>query len=627
MDMRTQSGRLRFDDFIVDPRTGELMKGGKPVRLQEKPFQILVLLLDRQGELVTREELRQALWAADTFVDFDVSLNTAIRKLREALGDSAEKPEFVETLPRRGYRFIRPVEREVPHSDVDVAPLAVPATGDLAQARPPRGGRRFAFLAAGAVVVSFFSILLIRYTPLWGQFFPGRGAKIRSIAVLPLENFSGDPTQQYFADGMTDELITMLARNTSLQVVSRTSAMQFRNAQQPMKQIAEALHVDAVLEGSLQRSGNRLHMTVQLIHGPTDTHLWAESYDRDGTQVASLPAEIAQAVGKRLKAAATVATSPRPVRPEAYDAYLRGRYFWYVMDYKRAQEYMEKAVQLQPDYGIAWSGLSDAIAVQAVAGWVPSQQLRSQVEEAYRKALQLDESAAEPHNAAAGAKLFLEWNWKAADEESQRALAINPNSALHHHIRAYVLTAMNRLDEALQEEKQGAQLAPFQHPFAVGLALLNMGQYDAAIEELRLRKEAQPSDFAVRSVLAKCYRLKGMDNEWARESAELYETYNRKEDADAMREAFRTGGASAAARRQLRTLKVESTFHYVSALDFAPVYAQLRMREQTLDALEAAYEERAPMLIFLQSDPDYDFLHSEERYRALVRKMGLPAAE
>jgi TolB-like protein/DNA-binding winged helix-turn-helix (wHTH) protein len=628
MDSHTQSRRIRFDNFVVDLRTGELMKDGNPVHLQEKPFQILVLLLERQGDLVTRDELRRALWAAtDTFVDFDIGLNTAIRKLREALSDSADHPRFVETLPRRGYRFIRSVEREVPQSEIDSITPPVTATEDVAHARPRQVGRRSAYLAAGVVAVVLVAIPLIRYTPLWGLIFPTRVAKIRSVAVLPLENFSGDPAQQYFADGMTDELITMLARNTSLQVVSRTSAMQFKNAHQSMKQIADALHVDAVLEGSLERAGTRLHMTVQLIDASTDTHLWADSYDRDGNQVSSLPADIALAIGRRLNASITVAAPSRPIRPEAYDAYLRGRYFWYAMDYKRAQDFMERAVQLQPDYGVAWSGLSDALAVQTVVGRVPSRQVRSQVQEAYHRALQLDNASSETHNAAAGANLFLEWNWTVADEESQRALAIDPNLALHHHIRAYFLTAMNRLDEALQEERRGAQLAPFQHPFAVGLALLNLRQYDAALEELRLRKEAQPSDPVVRGLLVKCYRLKGMDKEAAMELADLYEVWGNKLEAAAIRDAFRSGGASAVARRGLQTLRSETTKHYVSALDVANAYALLHMKTQTLDALDAAYEERAPMLIFLQSDPDFDFLRSEERYRAIVRKIGLPPAD
>ena len=627
MDSHAQFRRIRFDDFVVDLRTGELRKGGSPVHLQEKPFQILVLLLERHGDLVTRDELRQALWSAtDTFVDFDVGLNTAIRKLREALGDSAENPRYVETLPRRGYRFIRSVEPDAPQSEMEVASPSVPPASDESESRPPVLSRRSVYLTFGIIAVVLCAVPLIRYTPLWGLIFPAHAAKIRSIAVLPLENFSGDPSQQYFADGMTDELITMLARNTSLQVVSRTSAMQFKNARQPMKQIADALHVDAVLEGSLQRSGTRLHMTVQLIYAATDTHLWADSYDREGSEVASLPTEIAQAVGRTVNAAKSGTNSRRPIRPEAYDAYLRGRYFWYALDYKRAQEFMERAVQLQPDYAVAWSGLADAIAVQAVAGWVPSRQVKPQVEQAYRRALQLDDTSAEPHNSSAAANLFLDWNWKVADEESKRALDIDPNLAVHHHVRAYFLTAMNRLDEALLEERRAAQLAPFQHPFAVGLALLNLRRYDAAIEELRLRKEAQPSDPVVRSLLAKCYRLKGMEKESAMELSSMYELWNRKEDAAAIRDAFRNGGASAAARKQLQILKAESTRQYVSAVDMAQAYAALHMKEQTLDSLEAAYEERAPVLVFLQSDPDFDFLRSEERYQALVRKIGLPPA-
>jgi predicted Zn-dependent protease len=252
--------------------------------------------------------------------------------------------------------------------------------------------------------------------------------------------------------------------------------------------------------------------------------------------------------------------------------------------------------------------------------------VKAKAEAASRKALELDPTLAQAHDTAGAINLFFEWNWKVADEESRLAASMDPDSALHHHLRAYVLTATQHLDEALEEAKKASQLAPFQHPFGLGVALLNARRYDAAIEELRLRKEAQPSDLTVRFNLAKCYHLKGMEKESVMEIAEAYEQAGNKRTAAAIREAFRNGGAKAVAQWRLNDLKTEARKRYISPRTFALAYASLGMREETLKSLEAAYEERAPFLVFLQSDPDFDFLHSDKRYRAIIDKMGLPPA-
>jgi TolB-like protein/DNA-binding winged helix-turn-helix (wHTH) protein len=610
----------KFGDFELDPSRFELLRNGKSVKLERIPMELLILLAEREGTVVSRQEIVQRLWGNDVFVDTEHGINTAIRKVRSALRDGAERPRFVQTVTGKGYRFVGEVANGG-HKASEAKSWEPPSEEPAAIVPARKAERRLPVVAAVvAMVVIALAMFAVR------QRLFGPSPQVQSIAVLPLVNLSGEGSQDYFADGMTDELITMMAKNSTLRVVSRTSVMQYKNARRPLREIAKELGADAILEGSLKRDGNRLHMTVQLIYAPTDTHLWANSYDRDGDQVSTLPSEVSLAVAARLKAESMTTAAQRYVNPEAHDAYLRGRYFWYATDFDRSREYMEKAVELQPDYATAWSGLADALAVLAVVGRVPSSQVRSPAEAASRKALELEPALPEAHNTAGAINLFFGWNWKVADAESSRAIALDPNLAELHHLRCYVLTALGRLDEAVQEQKKAADLAPFQHPFGMAVALVNARRYDAALEELRLRKEAQPGDVQIRSQLARVYRLKGMDKESAMETADLYALAGNAQAAAAVRDAFRRGGIKAVAQWNLSKMKADAKQHYVSPLLLARAYAQLQMKEETLASLEAAYDARAPFLVFLQSDPDLDFLHGEDRYRAIVRKMGLPRA-
>jgi TolB-like protein len=310
---------------------------------------------------------------------------------------------------------------------------------------------------------------------------------IHSIAVLPLANLSGDASQEYFADGMTDELITALAKNRSLRVVSRTSAMQYKGVRRPLPNIAQELGVDGILEGSVERSGNRVHMTAQLIYAPTDTHVWAESYDRDLNGALSLPDELAQTVDNEAKVASAPVRPPRYISSEAHDSYLRGRYLWFGENYARSREYFEKAIQLQPDYAAAWDGLGDSYAASAVGGEIPPQEAFAKMEAAARKALELDDSLPEAHNSIAGFYLFHAWDWHRAEAESGRAVELNPSYAEARHMHSYTLYALNRDDEALQEQKRATEMDPFARPWALGAAYIHLRQYDAAINELRAR--------------------------------------------------------------------------------------------------------------------------------------------
>src|SRR5271170_2994590 len=362
---------LRFDIFELDVRTGELRKRGARVRLQGQPLQVLEKLLRRPGDLVTREELRAQIWKADTFVDFDHSLHNAIARIRDVLGDSAEAPRYIETLPRRGYRFIGPVETVKislpPASAQSKQPSEVSA-----EVRPSRPHALLAFATLIVVVVLGSVFWLERMaTP------PASAApRLDSIAVLPLDNLSGDASEDFFVDGMTDQLITDLAKVGSLRVISRTSVMRYKGTKKGLPEIARELNVDGIIEGSVMRSGQRVRITAQLLYGPTDKHLWAETYERDLGDVLGLQSEVAQAIAQQVRAQVTPQLqarfrAARPVNPEAYDAYLRGRYylsneFTTAQPLNLAKTFFEEAVRKDPGFAPAYSGLADAYLYLAI---------------------------------------------------------------------------------------------------------------------------------------------------------------------------------------------------------------------------------------------------------------------
>ena len=362
--MKTTTRRTAlFGPYALDLRSGELRKFRTKVKMGEQAFQILCLLLERPGEMVTREELRARLWADDTFVDFDHGLNSAIQRLRDCLSDSAEKPRWIETVPRRGYRFVGQLE----WSDGSASSEILPQTSGESQNRNSDGegeaqasgsvgiseglervkghGGRIALLVVVALLLFLVAIPLVRR--IQGRSSARQALLIRSLAVLPLENLSGDPAQEYFADGMTDEVITMLAKNPSLRVISRTSVMQYKKVHRPLREIAQELGVDGILEGSVGRSGKQVHVTAQLIHAASDTHVWAESFDRDLSDVGSLQNELAQTIAKQVGATTSASGRPeRRINPEAHDAYLLGKYYWFAHEYKKSRGYFQKAIDL-----------------------------------------------------------------------------------------------------------------------------------------------------------------------------------------------------------------------------------------------------------------------------------------
>jgi len=381
-DAHRSRGTIRFGVFEIDPRAGELRKQGAKVKLQEQPFQILKVLLQRPGEIITREELQQTIWPSDTFVDFDHGLYNAIKRLREALGDSAETPRFVETLSRRGYRFVGKLECEA--------------------------------------------------------------SRVRSLVVLPLENLSRDPEQEYFAEGMTEALITTLAKIGELRVVSRTSTMLYKGVHKPLREIARDLEVDAIIEGTVLRAGDRVRITTQLIDAAKEAHLWAESYERDLRDVLTLQSEVAQAVAREVRVKLTPQEQAdiaqvRRVDPEAYEAYLKGRYHWNRRPgVRKGIEYFEQAIAKDPSYAAAYAGLADCLSALSAWGVVPASEGCVKARVFAEKALNLDHSLGEAHTSLAFAALY-DFDFLTAQREFERSIELNPRYVTAHHLFGFYL--------------------------------------------------------------------------------------------------------------------------------------------------------------------------------------------
>ncbi len=623
----------KFGDFELDRGRFELRRNGQLLKLERIPMELLLLLLEKDGELVTRQEIVERLWGKDVFVDTEHGINTAVRKIRAGLRDDIDRPRFIQTVSGKGYRFVgdRPNGNGTSTvATIENVPPSEPKTTPAPPIHPAIQESRWR-LAAIALPLLLIAGLLLAFNVAGVRdkvFAPHSAHAIHSLAVLPLANLSGDPAQDYFADGMTDELITMLAKNTSLRLVSRTSAMRFKGVQRPVKDIARALGVDGIMEGSVERSGNRVHMTVQLIHAPSDTHLWAESYDRNWNEAFSLPSELSQTIAREVNTAVSSAKPQPRINPEAHDAYMRGRFFWFNGSTHSSQEYFQQAIQLQPDYAAAWSGLADSYALLAVDGQMAPQTVMGKAEEAARKAIDLDGSLSDARKARAALYLFDTWEWQSAEAESRRALELDPNNSEAHHLYSYVLFVTQRPEQALQEQKRATSLDYSLRPWALGRAYIHLRRFDDAIKELRLLAEGQSNKSWVRYQLSQAYWLKGMYKESEQELESALRLGSDPKMADAYHRAFARNGEKGAAQVGVDELKARARQKYVSPWEMAYECALLGNddKEETLKFLEAAYQERSPWIVFLQNEPVFDFLHSDPRYRALVNKIGLPPA-
>lgn len=571
---RGNSPSIRFGVFELDTSAGELRKQGAKVRLQEQPLRILQMLLESPSRLVTREELRAALWPGNSYVDFDQGLNRAINKLREALGDSAESPRFIETLARRGYRFV-----------------------------------------ADASVES---------------------SRIRSLVILPLESLSQDPEQGYFAVGLTEALTTTLAKISALRVISHTTAAYYKRVQKPLPEIARELGVEGVIEGSVLRAQGRVRITVQLLHAPTDTHLWAESYDREMRDILTLQADVANAIVTEIQVKLTPQEQTQferapAVDSQAYDAYLRGRYYWSkrtIDGSRRAIQSFEEAIAREPRYAAAYAGLADCYGICGYYGMVHPQEGCAKGKKIALQALEIAPRAAEPHTSLAWALQYYDYDFLAAEKEYRRSIELDPSYIVAHYWLSMTLAWQARFAEAISEAKRALEIDPISvagNPFlamaylccrdytsmaaharrtielypdfpashwALGWAALEMSDYDLAIAEYRRAGDCSGGATLYRAMVAETHALAGDRDE---------------------------------ARRLLEALLANAVRDYVTPYMIARICAALGQSDEAFRWLETGWQERAAWMPFLKVDPRMDRLRSDQRYAALMARISFPA--
>ena len=635
-DAKHASSVHRFAAFEINLHSGELRKSGMRLRLSGQPFQVLAVLVERPGELVTREELRSKLWLADTFVDFDHGLNNAVARIREVLDDSSDAPRYVETIPRRGYRFIAPL--------TDSRPTAVPASAKLGpaseitrrQASAPsvlpteKRPIRRRVLLGGVAVLALFTIILALYRSSAAK--RTTHPAINSLAVLPLKNLSGDPGQEYLADGMTEALIGYLSRIHDLRVISRTSAMHFKDSSLAVPEIARTLRVDAIVEGSVIREGSRIRVHAQLIRAATDEHFWSETYDRELREVLALQSDVAQSIARKVEVTVTGKeherlTAARPVSPEVYESYLKGRF---AKGNNRAEieesiAYFEEAIRKDRTFAPAYVGLADAYdSLGLVFIGVPPGEVRPKVIGAARKALELDPELAEAHVRLADVYQKT-WRWSDAEAEYKRALELKPNDPSAHLGFASWLLCRGRTEEALRWAQRARELDPLGAiGSGTGGILFYARRYDEAMHELRSALAVRPDDAMALWYLGFVLTAKGQPEEAIPVLERAVSISDRSPGViGVLVRAYAHAGRRPDALRLLAELKRRRQAGYIPAAAFVNGYLGLGENDEAFAWLERAYQEQSNILQFLKVHPYFDPLRDDSRFKDLLRHVGL----
>lgn len=645
--------KVRFGAFELDRSSGTIRKGGIPVKLQPQPFRVLSLLVGSAGRVVSRDEIQRYLWGDSTFVDFERGINFSINQIRSALCDSAEKPRYVETLPRMGYRFIAPVTVdnrselfEIPrdqlgqvydprdqeaivessppqgplHFEAETFPQKLPAWKVDARTR-----NLFVLIGGGFLLLAVFLVLRSRYKTV-----PELGHNIRSLAVLPLENVSGDSSQDYFADGMTDAMITDLGKLGGLRVISRTSAMQYKGVHKPLPQIARELSVDAVIEGTVLRSGDRVRITAQLVDARADRHLWAQSYEGDVLDVLRLQSEVASTIASQIRIKLSLPQqanlkNQQFLNPEAQDAYLRGRYFAQkgtIEGLQKAVVYFDQAVQKEPGQASPYAGLASSYVSLGHILFLSPQQAFVPAKNAAIKALAIDDASAEAHTALANVKFLYDWDFAGAEREFQLALLLNPNFVQAHNDYSGFLNAMGRPEDAIARVQQTVHIDPLSLSAISDVAweLYWARRYDEAIEQARKVVEINPNFYPAHVCLGLAYAQK---HDFYSAIVELKKAqgFCRDKCFGLIGQVSALSGDRAAALRAVQQIKRRP---YVSPWLVAIVYAELGDKDQAFVWLEKAYKGREHDLAYSNVWPMFDSLRPDPRFKDLMRRIGLP---
>jgi TolB-like protein/DNA-binding winged helix-turn-helix (wHTH) protein len=617
--------RARFGPFEFDSSSGELRKHGVKVKLHGQPVEILSILLGRPGTVVTRLELQRRLWPGNTFVDFESSLNAAVKRLRGALSDSPEKPKFIETLARRGYRFIGAVD-----------PVSPPITVESAPVIPGLRARRIYVpalaLAAALVVLLGFGVRHLRERLLGRSTAP----QLRALAVLPLENLSADAEQDFFADSMTEELTTDLGKISALRVISRTSVMQFKGTKKPLSEIGRRLGVDAVIEGTVTRSGNHVRITANLVQVSPERHLWADSYESDLGHILALQGEIAQAIALAIPVKLTPEeqirlAGARPVDREAYQAYLKGQYFFAKFtpeDDQKALSYFQEAVEKDANFVLAYVGISNVYQILGNMEIVLPKVAHPEGKTAIAKALEIDPHSGEAHAGLAWRLLYYDWDFAASEKEFKYALELNPSAASTHQGYAKYVAALGEFPESIAEMKRALDLDP--------LSLNKMADFCRVLFYARRYDEA----------LTQCSGALEMDPNYVEALGQMGDVYAAMGKGLEAHKQYAKAVALCQARMQRRPqpwteLCERSSLRYetqswmdlnkkqiadgkISPIDMALLYSDRGRKDEAFRWLEKAYARRSHYMIFLAVDPEWDPVRSDPRFADLLRRIGFP---
>ena len=632
---------LRFGVFELDPLAGELRKKGMKIRLQGQPVDILVMLLQRPGETVTREELHKKLWPADTFVDFEQGLNNAMMRLRAALDDSAETPRFIETMPRRGYRFIGSINGGPGNGGELATPTeAKPDAGDK-PARHLKVGTRLAIVGLLSLAVAAALLLALNVRGWRDRLFAGPARpQIRALAVLPLANLSGDPEQEYFADGMTEALIAELGRISAPRVISRQSIMQYKGSKKPLSEIARELKVDAVLEGTVERAGDRVRVIVRLDQVSPEGQLWSNQYNRDIRDLLRLQDEIARAVTDEVQVKlkpqerARLARS-RPVNPGAQDDYFRALHFpnkyaaesyrYTEQDLLTAISYFRQAIEKDANYGPAYVGLAQAYIDlgSTYGGYHNPKETLPLAKAAATRAVEVDPTLGEGHFVLAQTLVY-DWNWSEAERQYKLALELSPNYApAHMEYGRFLQAVLGRNDEAMKQMAYAVELSPKdpQIRLMMGFVTYAARQYDSAISQFEALNAAYPrlGDFG----LGWSYREKKMYPEAIAALERALANSRHPTVLASVASVYGLAGRKREALKLIDELKEGSRLHYMPASHFAAAYIGLD-EDETMTWLERAYDEHDQSMVNINAYPGWDALRSEPRFQALVHRMNFP---
>jgi TolB-like protein/DNA-binding winged helix-turn-helix (wHTH) protein/Tfp pilus assembly protein PilF len=638
---------LKFGPYLVDLGAGELRKHGARIRLQEKPLRVLALLAERQGQVVTREELKKHLWPENTFVDFETGLNTAVSKLRDALSDTAERPRFIETIPRRGYRFLAQVERiegkndgraRAPAPRVPIGETAAVRDSVVDAAAHPQETRGISRKFRGRLAVALLMLCLVVTTAAFfgvRQFFPRvTPAPTRAmLVVLPFENLTGDPEQEYVSDGFTEEIIMQLGElnHDQMGVIARTSAMSYKESQKPINEIARELGVDYALEGSIRKTSEGLVVTAQLIRADNQTHIWAHKYTRPAGDLAELQGEVAEAIAREIQIQLTpqaqlALLNARPVKPDAYLSYLKGRYNLNMRSgdgMGDAVGAFREAIQEDPDYAPAYSGLADSYNMLIFYGYLPERNGIAKARAAAEKAAALDADLAESHASLGYVYFMWDLNWAAAEREFKRAIELDGNYSPAHHWYALLLAALGRREASLTQIKQAEELDPLSLIVTTASAYISYfaGDYDRAAALCAKALQRDPNFMVAHTVLGLVHEQQGHPEIAIAEFQKTLEISGRRQAAylDYLGHAYAAAGQREKAEAVLAELRGQVQPGGTSPISQAATLLALGEEGPAMDAMEEGFAKSTAETVWLKVDPRYENLHRDPRYQRLLR--------